>query len=86
MLVPPNSPSQLVVKFHTAASAHPHVWGCELKTHCKVFLGYSEKKPLNESHQLVGKASELPWRPGQLLNAVISIAGDPNRKSLLFSY
>lgn len=50
MLVPSNTPRQLVEKFHTPVSAHPHMGGYQLKTHCKIFLGYRESKSLNESH------------------------------------
>lgn len=64
----------------------PKVWDYKLKTYYKVHLGYRKKKPLNESYQLVRKASRLPGRPGQLLNAVIVIAGDLNKKRWLFSY
>ena len=83
-LVPSNTPRQLAEKFHTPISAHSHMGGCQLKTHCKVFLGYSERKYLNESHQLVRKASGCPRRPRWLLSTWHCWWS--NRKRWLFSY
>lgn len=84
MLVPSNTPRQLVEKFHTPINAYPHTGGCQLKTHCKVFLGYSERKSLNESHRLVRKASRCPRRPRWLLGTWHCWWS--NRKRWLFSY
>lgn len=72
MLVPSNTPRQLVEKFHTPVSAHPHMGDYQLKTHCKIFLGYMERKSLNESHQLVRKASRCLGG-----SSALGIAGDP---------